>query len=64
MSDFFAFLFSPAGLVAYGAFWVVKIIAGAWAIRQILTLLPERTRGWTEYQLTRIGLLRRKGPLG
>lgn len=64
MQDIFAFLLSPAGLLAYAAFWAVKIIAGAWAIRQILTLLPDRARGWTEYQLTRIGLLRRKGPLG
>ena len=64
MSDLFAFLLSPAGIAAYAAFWALKLLAGAWALRQGLTLLPERSRNWTEAQLARIGLLARKSPLG
>ncbi len=57
MGAVFDFLFSPAGLAAYAAFWAFKLLAGAWIIGRALMLLPVRVRRKTQ---VRLGRMRRR----
>ncbi|WP_323770132.1 hypothetical protein [Antarctobacter sp.] len=61
MSAFWDVVLSPYGLAFYGAFWVFKILAGAWMLRKAMLLLPVRAQTWTEDKLGRLKL-RGRGP--
>ncbi|SPF80536.1 hypothetical protein [Pseudoprimorskyibacter insulae] len=45
MSDLVAFLLSPQGIALYIGFWICKILFGAWALRKIVLMLPDRIQG-------------------
>ena len=51
MSAVWEFLLSPWGLVAYAAFWAVKLLCGAWVLRRALMWLPAGGRHWAEHKL-------------
>lgn len=59
MTAIWDFVFSPAGLAAYAAFWAFKLLAGAWILRKTLSLLPVPVQTWTEDRLSRLKLRRR-----
>ncbi|KUF09073.1 hypothetical protein [Pseudoponticoccus marisrubri] len=44
MSEVWAFVASPWGLLAYAAFWAFKLTLGMWALRRATALLPVRVR--------------------
>ena len=56
MSAFWDIVFSPTGLALYVAFWIFKILAGAWMLRRAMSLLPVRAQVWTEDKLGRLKL--------
>ena len=58
MAAFWDILWSPTGLALYAAFWLFKILAGAWLLRKAMLLLPVRAQNWTEDRLSRLKLRR------